>query len=217
MSNQNFSSLEKIFSTETASKLRNDPNLAHIIDDPRFLAMVNDVAMDPQNILKYYGEPNLQRGLMAILPVLTEMKPPSMPSDPSIPAPPLSNDAEEEKQLGNDCFRQKKFNEALVHYNNSIKIDPKNVVYYSNKSTTLIKLGRSEDAMEAAMLGIEQGIQNGASNENMAKAYVKLANACIASGKENGALTALHEATYLSDDLAIKKMYEDLEKKIKPQ
>ena len=36
-------------------------------------------------------------------------------------------------RLGNDAFADKKYDIALTHYTNAIKIDPHNAVYYSNR------------------------------------------------------------------------------------
>lgn len=36
-------------------------------------------------------------------------------------------------RLGNEAFVEKKFDEAMTHYNAAINIDPENAVYYSNR------------------------------------------------------------------------------------
>lgn len=36
-------------------------------------------------------------------------------------------------RLGNEAFATRKFDEAIAHYNNAIKYDPSNAVYYSNR------------------------------------------------------------------------------------
>lgn len=36
-------------------------------------------------------------------------------------------------RLGNEAFATRKFDEAIAHYNNAIKNDPSNAVYYSNR------------------------------------------------------------------------------------
>jgi hypothetical protein len=36
-------------------------------------------------------------------------------------------------RLGNECFANKQFDEAILHYSTAIKEDPDNAVYYSNR------------------------------------------------------------------------------------
>lgn len=37
------------------------------------------------------------------------------------------------RRLGNDAFAAKKYEEAIKHYSEAIKLDPQNPVYYSNR------------------------------------------------------------------------------------
>lgn len=43
------------------------------------------------------------------------------------------SEAENAKKLGNDAFANKKFDEAIVLYNQAIQLDPDNAVFYSNR------------------------------------------------------------------------------------
>jgi len=50
-----------------------------------------------------------------------------------------------EKELGNVAYKAKKFDEALVHYNRAIELEPDNIVFYNNKSGTarwLVRYGQ---------------------------------------------------------------------------
>lgn len=50
------------------------------------------------------------------------------------------------KSLGNETYKQGKYEEALALYNKAIAIDPTKACYYSNKSAALIGLGRFLEA-----------------------------------------------------------------------
>ncbi|XP_076301288.1 spag1 axonemal dynein assembly factor [Lasioglossum baleicum] len=55
--------------------------------------------------------------------------------------------AEQEKGKGNEAFKVGDYEEALEHYNTSIKIDP-TLTTYNNRAITFIKLGRYENALK---------------------------------------------------------------------
>lgn len=51
------------------------------------------------------------------------------------------------KSMGNDKYKEGKYEEALALYNESISIDPNKACYYSNKSAALMGLGRLVEAV----------------------------------------------------------------------
>ncbi|XP_043265650.1 RNA polymerase II-associated protein 3 [Colletes gigas] len=55
--------------------------------------------------------------------------------------------AEQEREKGNESFRAGDYEEALEHYNTSIKIDS-NISAYNNRAMTLMKLQRYEKALD---------------------------------------------------------------------
>lgn len=215
MSTQKEDGIAKLFGKNALEKLREDPNLEPFFKDPDFISMCNSIAENPNDITKFENDPKMKT-LLAALPALLSRFPKD-DNEVQAPPPPLSNDAEEERVSGNTCFRSKDFNGALRHYNRAIEIDPKNIVYFTNKATTLLNLKRYEDAFEAILLGIEAGLANNATKPQLAKAYVKLSDAAQGCGKNEGALTALKESLDLVDDPVVRKMYDELQKKVHSQ
>ena len=207
--------LQRMFGEEGLRKISQDPLLIPYLSDPLFLEMIDDISVHPEHILKWQDNPKLQTALMVILPMMMSACPP--PMTPNGPPPPTLESAEEEKEKGNACFREGRYEEALVHYNNAIQIDPKNIVYYSNKASALNKLKRFEDAMEAALLAVEKGQSNNASKEQVAKAYLKLAMAALGTGRDKGAYTALQESLNYHHDDSVQRIFDDLKKKLDAQ
>ncbi|XP_018305369.1 integrator complex subunit 3 isoform X3 [Mycetomoellerius zeteki] len=58
------------------------------------------------------------------------------------------------KQQGNACVREKKYQKAMLHYSQAIKLDPKNYSLYSNRSFTFLMLERYRDALNDALMTI---------------------------------------------------------------
>lgn len=61
-----------------------------------------------------------------------------------------------EKEKGNACVKEGKYEEAVLHYSNAIKLDPNNSSLFSNRSLAFFKLQHyyqaHEDASEAIRL-----------------------------------------------------------------
>ena len=215
MSTQQESGITKLFGKTALEKLRSDTNFEPFFKDPDFISMCNVIADNPKDITRFENDPKMKT-LIAALPAMLSLFPKDDEYEDK-PQPPLSDDAEVERVSGNNCFRSKDYSGALRHYNRAIEIDPKNIVYFTNKATTLLKLKKYEDAFEATLLGIEAGLANNATKEQLAKAYVKLSDASQGCGKDKGALTALHESLNMVDDPVVRKMYNDLKKKVDSQ
>jgi stress-induced-phosphoprotein 1 len=204
----------KMFGEEGVRLISKDPTLSPFLSDPIFSAMIEDIADNPGNIVKYQNDPRLQPALMTILPMMLSTGPDRAPPAPNVPPPATNSDAESEKKLGNECFQRKDFEGALKHYDRALEIDGGQMVYHSNRATALTKLGRFEEGMDAALKAVEVGQAASAPNDQLAKAYAKVATAALGCKKEGGALTALHESLYLNEDAAVRKSYEALKKKL---
>lgn len=53
---------------------------------------------------------------------------------------------EHEKNQGNKCFLEKKYDQAIQHYSTAIQLDPKNPIYFSNRAMAYLKLGAYQQA-----------------------------------------------------------------------
>lgn len=63
---------------------------------------------------------------------------------PALPS--ATSRAAELKQQGNEAFKAGRLGEAVVHYTEAIKIDPKNAVFYSNRAMAYLKMLMFEEA-----------------------------------------------------------------------
>lgn len=83
-------------------------------------------------------------------------------------------EASHEKELGNAAFGAKDYETALKHFSRCIELDPKNAVYFSNRSAAAANLGRFEEALQdaKAVLRLKPGWVKG--HARAAAAYMGL-------------------------------------------
>ncbi|CAK0818956.1 unnamed protein product [Prorocentrum cordatum] len=81
-----------------------------------------------------------------------------------------SEEAEAHKEKGNAAFKEKKFDEAVKHYNKAINLDPSNAAYYSNRSGAWSSKGSHDSALNDAekCLQIDPGFVKGYSRKGKA-------------------------------------------------
>ncbi|KAL5112418.1 RNA polymerase II-associated protein 3 [Taenia crassiceps] len=92
--------------------------------------------------------------------------------------------ADIEKEQGNICFKESKYEEAVVHYTSAIRLAPENPLLYSNRALALCKLERfaSAEADCSTALTI---------NPKLVKALYRRAHARKALGKLDEAISDL--------------------------
>jgi tetratricopeptide (TPR) repeat protein len=57
---------------------------------------------------------------------------------------------EDLKMKGNECVKESKFIEAVLHYTQAIKMDPNNYILYSNRSFAFLKMDQHYLALQDA-------------------------------------------------------------------
>ena len=74
-----------------------------------------------------------------------------------------------EKDLGNEAYKKKDFAAAHLHYDKAIEIDPKNIMYYTNKSAVLFEEGKFDECIELCEKAVNVGRENRATFAQIAK------------------------------------------------
>ncbi|KAL7127771.1 hypothetical protein ABFS83_14G273600 [Erythranthe nasuta] len=81
------------------------------------------------------------------------------------------------KSLGNEKYKQGKYEEALALYDRSISVDPTKACYYSNKSAALVELGRFVEAVFVCREAIRIDSSYLNAHFRLAKLYLRLGEA----------------------------------------
>lgn len=82
-----------------------------------------------------------------------------------------------EKNLGNDFYKAKKFDEAIEHYDKAIELDKTDMTYLNNKAAVYLEKGDYDECIKQCQLAIDVGRENRANFKLIAKAFSRMATA----------------------------------------
>ena len=85
--------------------------------------------------------------------------------------------AGKEKNLGNDLYKAKKFDEAIEHYNKAIELDKTDMTYLNNKAAVYLEKNDFDECIKQCQLAIDVGRENRADFKLIAKALSRMATA----------------------------------------
>lgn len=85
--------------------------------------------------------------------------------------------AQNEKQLGNDAYKQKKFEVALEHYNMAVELDPTEIIYLLNIAAVYFEQKEYHKCIAQCEKAIEVGRENRADFKLIAKAFTRIGHA----------------------------------------
>lgn len=88
------------------------------------------------------------------------------------------NPAEDAKNKGNQLFKKKQFNDALNYYEEAIKINPNEPLYYNNKAAAYIELKEYDNAL-SEIAKAEKLFEEGVAKDYIKKAKVLARKATI--------------------------------------
>ncbi|KAK1405672.1 DnaJ isogeny subfamily C member 7 [Heracleum sosnowskyi] len=106
-------------------------------------------------------------------------------------------DSEMLKSMGNENYKEGRYEEAIVLYAQAIAQDPSKASYYSNKSAALIGLGRLIEAVFDCRVAIRINPMYQRAHQRLAKLYLRLGEADKALGhyKQLGAKADAREVS----------------------
>ncbi|XP_017878054.1 stress-induced-phosphoprotein 1 [Ceratina calcarata] len=172
-------------------KLANDPRTKSYLQDPEYLKLLDTLRNNPDAM----GQMLTDKRVITTLAVLmdfnadiemasAEPEPPKPKPEP--PKPPKKEEedlstpqkqAQCEKQLGNEAYKQKKFELALEHYNKAVELDPTEIIYLLNIAAVYFEQKEYDKCIAQCEKAIEVGRENRADFKLIAKAFTRIGHA----------------------------------------
>ncbi|OQS06544.1 hypothetical protein THRCLA_01414 [Thraustotheca clavata] len=226
------------FGPDMFAKLAMNPRVRHFLNDPEFVAKLQQVQQNPRKLNEYMNDQRMMTVLGELLGIGgmmnrdDEPEAPPTPAETPKPTPPapepvvveedLTDEekavrvskkaAEECKARGNTFYKQKQFTEAIKAYEEAIAKDPTNMSYLSNLAAVRMELKEFDACIEQCKKAIEVGREHRADYALVAKAYVRIATAYIKMGESEENLNAAIEAF---ENAQVENRTKDVEKKLK--
>nr|XP_033336891.1 stress-induced-phosphoprotein 1 [Megalopta genalis] len=178
------------------TKLLSDPTTRNFLNNPEFLEVLQEVTNNQQAINTLLQNKKINSNLKDLLgqnmdagePMDTDPPQPPKPQkpkeEPSKPQkkdednlPPEKREALNEKQLGNNAYKKKNFEEALKHYNRAIELEPTEIIYQLNVAAVYFEQKEYEKCISQCEKAIDIGRENRADFKLIAKAFTRIGHA----------------------------------------
>ncbi|XP_050347312.1 stress-induced-phosphoprotein 1 [Nymphalis io] len=185
----------KIRSDALFEKLKADPQTREWLKDPEYVKMVKRLnPYDLSTLDTYMSDMRLLQTISVMLsldmgtpmdvdPPAATPKPTPQPEKEEPPKPKYEDlpehrvSALQEKDLGNEYYKKKDFENALVHYNKAIEHDSTDITFYTNIAAVFFEQKEYEKCIKECEKAIEIGRENRADFKLIAKAFTRIGNA----------------------------------------
>lgn len=108
--------------------------------------------------------------------------------------------AEEFKTRGNELYKARKFEEAIVEYDNAIAANPNDMTYYNNKAAVLIEMSRFAECEALLKSTLDRryemntAFSGGSSYEKCGKLFNRMASLYLKQGKFQDAIDCYNKS-----------------------
>ncbi|XP_033358639.1 stress-induced-phosphoprotein 1 [Bombus vosnesenskii] len=175
-------------------KLANDPRTKGFLLDPEYLKILDTLRNNSESAAEMLTDKRVLTTLGVLMNMDTDMEIETNSSQQSEPPKPKQESpkpqkkeeedcntpqklAQREKQLGNDAYKQKKFEPALQHYNKAVELDPTEIIYLLNIAAVYFEQKEYDKCIAQCEKAIEVGRENRADFKLIAKAFTRIGHA----------------------------------------
>lgn len=240
-----FSGLNPFSDPKFLANLAMNPKTRDLLGDKEVQDLLRDLQKNPNDIAKLLNHPKASQLLGAMFggmgggmggpmggeddaEFMREMagdtsSKPAEPAKPATKPDPRSSlsetqrQAEEAKDLGNEAYKKKDFDTAVVHYDKAIELEPTNITYQTNKAAAYFEQNKLEQCIELCEKAIETGRENKADYTLIAKAYSRIGNAYAKMKDMKKALKYYDHSLSEHRNPEVLKKKQQLEKELKEQ
>lgn len=210
------------------AQMMSNPKAQELLKDPETAMLMRLMQQQPNNT-SLLSNPKLMKLLGAVLgfelgesPTEPQAKSNSTTTKPSKEEvkkqeEPKKAPAEIEKEKGNEAYKKKDFETALLHYNKATELEPMNMTFYTNRAAVYFEQQRWEDCLKECEKAIEIGRENKADYKLIAKAYARMANVKTQVKDYEGAIKFFNHSLSEHRNPEILKKKQEVEKIIKDQ
>lgn len=125
--------------------------------------------------------------------------------------------AKREKELGNEAYKKKNFEEALKHYDQAIQHDPADITFYNNKAAVYFEQKEYKQSIAECEKGIEIGRENRADYKLIAKSFTRIGNSYKKLNDWRNAKTYFEKSLSEHRTPEVKTLLSQVEKMIKEE
>ena len=97
-------------------------------------------------------------------------------------------EADKEKELGNQAYKNREFETALAHYAKAMELDPTNMLYWLNRSAVYFETGDFDKCIKDCEDAVEKGREMRADFKQIAKALGRIGNAYLKQDRLDDAI-----------------------------
>ncbi|XP_063429921.1 stress-induced-phosphoprotein 1-like [Mytilus trossulus] len=220
-------------------RLEANPKTREYLKQPDYKMMIQLLQQNP-NSLQSFQDPRIIQTLGVLLGFDLEQKQAdasedkdteampeqtSMPSQRSnsnsqnhynsVPDNQPNSQAQEEKLKGNEAYKKKDFETAIVHYDKAIELDPTDITFRNNKAAVYFEMKEYDKCIETSEEAINIGRENRADYTLIAKALARAGKAFMKKEDNESALRYLNKSLSEHRNPEIQKIVQVLDKKIK--
>lgn len=223
----------KLRTEQLFEKLKADPKTREWLDDPEYVKTVKKLGSGllPGSLdAKLMEDKRMLATLSVMLGVdlgspmdVDQPAPEPKPTPPPKQEPPKPNYEDmpenrrlalQEKDIGNEFYKKKDFDNALLHYNKAIQHDPADITFYTNVAAVFFEQKEYEKCVKECEKAIEIGRENRADYKLIAKAFTRIGNAYKKMEQWKLAKTYYEKSMSEHRTPEIKTLLSEVEKKI---